>query len=173
LRSSGTTGTGDSARTRIGLPHEHQNPFAGIVWDEGKVYQYFTGPPNNWDRDKTFHNVLRKLDPAEVEGSAWDPASIMEYAFRAGLIVEPEEYSAAGVHPPGTISEADKQYVLGWYPRSATKLRRRWIRSNPCLCPSSPASRPTSHCRRHALVRRTTPGHRGKPQSCTGDSIRP
>ncbi|HEY0693639.1 MAG TPA: hypothetical protein VGD71_31930 [Kribbella sp.] len=129
MRSSGTTGTGDSARTRIGLPHEHQNPFAGIVWDDGKVYQYFTGPPNNWDRNKTFHYVLRKLDPAEVEGSAWDPTSIMEYAFRAGLIVEPEEYSAADVHPPGTISEADKQYVLGWYPRSATKLRRRWILS--------------------------------------------
>jgi hypothetical protein len=100
----------------VGLPHEHQNPFAGIVWDEAKVYQYFTGPPNNWDRGKTFHNVLRKLDPAEVEGSAWDPTSIMEYAFRAGLIVEPEEYRVAGVHPPGTISEVDKQYVLGWYP---------------------------------------------------------
>jgi hypothetical protein len=99
----------------VGLPHEHQNPFAGIVWDEAKVYQYFAGPPNNWDRDKTFHNVLRKLDPAEVEGSTWDPTSIMEYAFRAGLIIEPEEYRV-GVNPPGTISEVDKQYVLGWYP---------------------------------------------------------
>jgi hypothetical protein len=100
----------------LGLPHEHQNPFAGIVWDEAKVYQYFTGPPNNWDRDKTFHNVLRKLDPAEVEGSVWDPDSIMEYAFRAGLIVEPAEYGTSGVHPPGTVSELDTDYVLRWYP---------------------------------------------------------
>lgn len=100
----------------IGLPHEHQNPFAGIVWDEDRVYRYFTGPPNNWDRAKTFHNVLRKLDPAEVEGSQWDPDSIMEYAFGAGLISEPQRYHRDGVHPPGTISEADKQYVLSWYP---------------------------------------------------------
>jgi hypothetical protein len=100
----------------IGLSHEHQNPFAGIVWDEAKVYQYFAGPPNEWDRDKTFHNVLRKLNPADVEGSPWDPTSIMEYAFQPGLIVEPAEYHTNGVHPPGTISAADEQYVLGWYP---------------------------------------------------------
>jgi hypothetical protein len=99
----------------IGLPHEHQNPFAGIVWDEPKVYEYFSGPPNNWDRATTHHNVLRKLDPAEVEGSMWDPDSIMEYTFRAGLIVEPSEYSG-GVRPPGTLSELDKQYALRWYP---------------------------------------------------------
>ncbi|MEU4194175.1 matrixin family metalloprotease [Kribbella sp. NPDC026611] len=100
----------------VGLPHEHQNPFAGIVWDEAKVYEYFAGPPNKWDDDKTFHNVLRKLDPREVEGSAWDPTSVMEYAFGAGLIVQPAQYAATGVHPPGTISDADKQYVLSWYP---------------------------------------------------------
>ncbi|WP_405065006.1 M12 family metallopeptidase [Kribbella sp. NBC_01510] len=100
----------------VGLSHEHQNPFAGIVWDEEKVYQSFAGPPNEWDRDKTFYNVLRKLEPADVEGSTWDPASIMEYAFKAGLIIEPAQYNVAGVHPPGTISAADKQYVLSWYP---------------------------------------------------------
>ncbi|MEU4195545.1 matrixin family metalloprotease [Kribbella sp. NPDC026611] len=100
----------------IGLSHEHQNPFAGIVWDEAKVYQYFAGEPNKWDRDKTFHNVLRKLDPADVEGSSWDPDSVMEYAFLPGLIVQPTPYNTTGVHPPGTISAADKQYVLGWYP---------------------------------------------------------
>jgi hypothetical protein len=102
----------------IGLPHEHQNPFAGIVWDEPKVYDYFQGPPNNWDRDKTFYNVLRKLGTTEVEGSVWDPKSIMEYAFPAGLIVEPTEYHA-GLPTPGTISAVDREYVLTWYPSGA------------------------------------------------------
>ena len=50
----------------LGMPHEHQNPFAGIVWDEAKVFEFLGGPPNNWDRETTFHNVLRKLDPGEV-----------------------------------------------------------------------------------------------------------
>jgi hypothetical protein len=99
----------------IGLPHEHQNPFSGIVWDEEKVYTYFAGPPNRWDREKTLHNVLQKLSTDEVVGSAWDPASIMEYAFPQGLIVEPAEFRQ-GIDPPGTISEVDKQYVLSWYP---------------------------------------------------------
>lgn len=99
----------------IGLPHEHQNPFAGIVWDEAKVYEYFAGSPNRWDRDTTFHNVLRKLNQSEVVGSTWDPASIMEYSFPAGLIVSPDQYRP-GLRPPGTLSPVDKQYVQAWYP---------------------------------------------------------
>ncbi len=42
----------------LGLPHEHQNPFAGIVWDEQKVYDYFGGSPNFWPREQTFSQCL-------------------------------------------------------------------------------------------------------------------
>lgn len=99
----------------IGLPHEHQNPFAGIVWDEQAVYTYFAGAPNNWPQDQTFNNVLRKLDPSEVEGSRWDPNSVMEYWFPAGLIKEPAKY-APGLDPAGGLSAADKKWVKTWYP---------------------------------------------------------
>jgi hypothetical protein len=100
----------------LGLPHEHQNPNAGIVWDEAAVYAHLGGPPNNWDRDTTYHNVLRKLEPREVEGSAWDPASVMEYSFPPGLVLQPQEYRDNGIRPPGTISSVDEQEVLKWYP---------------------------------------------------------
>jgi len=99
----------------VGMPHEHQSPFSGILWDEPKVYEYFAGPPNNWPRDKTFNNVLRKLSGAEVEGSVWDPTSIMEYPFPAGLIIDSAEFHD-GLRTPGTISDVDKQYVRTWYP---------------------------------------------------------
>ena len=99
----------------LGLPHEHQNPFAGIVWDEQKVYSYFAGDPNRWPSQKTFYNVLRKLDAAEVEGSQWDPDSVMEYAFPAGLIQEPASYRA-GLNPHGGLSPVDKEWVRRWYP---------------------------------------------------------
>jgi hypothetical protein len=99
----------------LGLPHEHQNPMAGIVWDEEAVYRSLGGPPNSWDREKTFHNVLRKLDPNEVKGSNWDPDSIMEYAFGPGLVRQPEQYRE-GIFPPGTLSELDKAWVKKWYP---------------------------------------------------------
>lgn len=102
----------------LGMPHEHQNPFAGIVWNEDAVYADLGGPPNNWDRQTTFNNILRKISPSEVVGSTWDPDSIMEYAFGAGLIVSPAAYTG-GVNPPGTLSPQDRQYMLSWYPGSA------------------------------------------------------
>ena len=99
----------------LGMLHEHQSPFAGIHWDDEAVYADLAGPPNYWSRDKTHFNILRKLDPDEVNGSVWDPLSVMEYQFAAGLILEPEQYRG-GVHPPGSLSPADKEFVLRWYP---------------------------------------------------------
>lgn len=99
----------------LGMPHEHQSPFSGIEWDEGAVYSYFEGPPNDWNHDETLNNVIEKLDPKQVEGSSWDPTSIMEYQFQAGLILKPEEY-AAGIDPPGTISKLDVEWMQSWYP---------------------------------------------------------
>lgn len=102
----------------LGFPHEHQNPFAGIVWDEEAVYRHFAGPPNNWSRTKTFHNVLRKLSSRDVEGSDWDPDSIMHYGFAAGLIESPAEYRN-GLKPKLGLSEKDKSEVLRFYPPAA------------------------------------------------------
>ena len=65
----------------IGFPHEHQNPNAGIVWDEEAVYRALGGPPNNWSRETTFHNIIRKIQPDRVQGSTWDPDSVMHYPF--------------------------------------------------------------------------------------------
>jgi hypothetical protein len=106
----------------LGMPHEHQNPFAGIVWNEDAVYKYLGGPPNNWPRQTTFQNVLRKLDPAEVTGSNWDPDSIMEYQFPAGLITEPAAYHE-GIFPPGTISQLDRTWATTWYPAGNGRSR--------------------------------------------------
>lgn len=100
----------------FGMEHEHQNPFAGIKWHEQAVYDALAKPPNNWDRDTTFHNILEKLTSQQVQGSTWDPDSIMEYEFEPGLIDEPEEYDTNGLTPPGTLSSADKEWTLKWYP---------------------------------------------------------
>jgi len=97
----------------------HQNPFAGIVWDEEAVYASLGGPPNNWPRATTYHNVLRKISPAAVRGSEWDPDSIMQYAFPAGLIREPVAY-ARGLRPPGDLSPVDREQSGIWYPGEGT-----------------------------------------------------
>lgn len=125
----------------LGFHHEQQNPFAGIVWDEDAVYRYFTGPPNNWSRDKTFHNVLRTLDPNSVEGSEWDPNSIMQYAIRAGLIVRPEEFRN-GLNPQPGLSDIDRARVRLFYPELDERLeelkRFRAVRLN--LAPAQQAN---------------------------------
>ncbi len=99
----------------LGFPHEHQNPFAGIVWDEEAVYERFGGPPNNWPRNQTFHNVLRKLPAASVEGSEWDPDSIMHYGFGPGLILQPEQHRG-GITPALGLSDPDRAEVKRFYP---------------------------------------------------------
>jgi hypothetical protein len=100
----------------LGMEHEHQNPFAGIKWHEEAVYASLAKPPNSWSRQTTFHNILEKLSTQQVQGSSWDPDSIMEYEFEPGLIDEPDQYDVHGLIPPGTLSAADKTWVLKWYP---------------------------------------------------------
>lgn len=99
----------------LGLPHEHQNPNAGIVWNEEAVYAALGAPPNNWSRETTHHNIIRKLLPNSVHGSAWDPDSVMHYAFEAGLIAAPEKYKT-GLTPAGGLSNTDKVWIKQFYP---------------------------------------------------------
>jgi hypothetical protein len=99
----------------LGLKHEHQNPNSGIVWNEDAVYAYFTGPPNDWTRAQTDRNVLDKIDPRTVEGSVWDPNSIMHYSFRRGLIDLPREYRD-GLTPQPGLSELDIEWARRFYP---------------------------------------------------------
>ncbi len=99
----------------LGAPHEHQNPNAGIVWNEAAVYDDFRGPPNNWPDDQIESNILRKLSAAEVTGSDWDPNSIMHYSFGPGLIVHPTGY-AGGLTPDPGLSPVDEEWVRRFYP---------------------------------------------------------
>ena len=100
----------------LGFPHEHQNPNAGIVWNEEAVFDDLGGPPNNWSREKTRHNILRKLDPGDVHGSAWDLDSVMHYPFKAGLIDRPVRFKTQPLVPAPGLSPVDRREVKSFYP---------------------------------------------------------
>ena len=100
----------------LGFSHEHQSPNAGIVWNTQAVYDHFMGPPNSWKKPAIDHNILTKLDAADVQGSAWDPTSIMEYPFEKGLIVSPKPYDTDGVGKNTELSKFDKAWMKTWYP---------------------------------------------------------
>jgi hypothetical protein len=100
----------------LGFSHEHQSPNAGIVWNDAKVYEYFSGPPNYWKRPEIYSNILQKLQPSTVQGSKWDPTSIMEYPFGPGLIISPKPYDIDGIGENTDLSQLDKDWVKTWYP---------------------------------------------------------
>lgn len=100
----------------LGAPHEHQNPKSGIQWNEAAVYAYFEGPPNNWSREKTHYNVLRKLRIDQIDGSEWDPNSIMHYSFDAEMIAGPVPYNEQGIIPTPGLTPRDKEWVKRFYP---------------------------------------------------------
>lgn len=106
----------------IGFSHEHQNPNAGIVWDRPAVFEYFSGPPNNWSEAQIRHNILRKLTVTDTGGSEWDKNSIMHYHFPAGVIRHPEEYQTEPLVPQAGLSRIDVTQVLEFFPELAPKL---------------------------------------------------
>ena len=111
----------------LGFPHEHQNPVAGIVCDADAVTKAFSDPPNRWDKDKIHHNILRTIHPTAIEGSEWDPNSIMHYPFPAGLILKPDRYQKEPLIPEPGLSPTDIKQVMASYPQ---------------LCPSLPELHP-------------------------------
>lgn len=100
----------------LGFPHEHQNPLAGLVWDEQAVITAFAGPPNNWSESKTRRNILDKLPIDDVSGTQWDRDSIMHYHFEAGLIDQPEQFRTQPLIPAAGLSQKDIDQVLLFYP---------------------------------------------------------
>ena len=99
----------------LGLEHEHQNPLAGIVWDEKAVYDHFERS-DGWDRGMTRRNVIAKLSSNSVEGSNWDPTSIMHYPFEPGLLKLPHPYDLQGIGENIALSPADADWARHWYP---------------------------------------------------------
>jgi hypothetical protein len=92
----------------IGLAHEHQNPAGGIQWNEQVVIQELAKSPNFWDEAKARHNVLRKYSADQINGTAFDPDSIMLYFFPASWTLNGIATKANDV-----LSHVDKEFIAG------------------------------------------------------------
>ena len=69
----------------LGLVHEHQNPYGETIkWDEKAVYEWAL-QTQGWDKETTQINILNKYSNDQINGSRFDPLSIMEYFFPASL----------------------------------------------------------------------------------------
>lgn len=99
----------------IGLAHEHSSPVGGMEWNKPVVLKDLAGSPNFWDAATVEHNVFFKYSMDQVNGTAFDPDSIMLYAF-------PPEWTLNGVstHANDVLSQLDKEFVAGakMYPKT-------------------------------------------------------
>ena len=99
----------------IGLAHEHQNPAGGIQWNEEVVIREVAKSPNFWDEATARHNVLRKYTADQINGTQFDPDSIMLYFF-------PAEWTLNGIGTKANevLSALDKEFIAGakMYPKT-------------------------------------------------------
>jgi hypothetical protein len=69
----------------LGMIHEHQNPFGkGIDWNLKKVFAW-TNATQGWDMYTTCQNITKRYNMELVNGSDYDPESIMLYSYPAEL----------------------------------------------------------------------------------------
>lgn len=90
--------------------HEHQHPDIGFDWHEANVLRILSGPPNNWDRDMIYHNVLNRQKNENVVKGDYDKKSIMHYFFPSSFTLSGVGMSQNKVLSEGDIAHARKVY---------------------------------------------------------------
>lgn len=95
----------------LGCIHEHNHPESGIKWRKQAVYDYFTGPPNNWTKDQVDHNLFQTYDKTLTLYSLADPASIMMYPIDARFTED-----GFSVSLNRQLSATDKDFIGKMYP---------------------------------------------------------
>jgi hypothetical protein len=101
----------------LGCIHEHQSPTEHLNWDKQKVYEVFSGPPNNWSKDEIDHNILEKYSPEGLSATAFDIDSIMLYQFDPELFTD-----HVGTPLNFQLSDKDKKMIGEMYPGLAAAL---------------------------------------------------
>lgn len=95
----------------LGLIHEHQNPIGKTIpWDDTKVYEW-AKQTHGWDKETTFTNIIKKYNRNQINGTEFDPKSIMLYFFPASLTTNNE-----GTEENLRLSKYDAQYINTVYP---------------------------------------------------------
>lgn len=96
----------------LGMIHEHQNPFGkGIDWNIKKVFAW-ANSTQGWDMYTTCENITKRYNQDLVNGSDYDPESIMLYSYPADLT-----NNRQATYRNIKLSEHDKLWLSSIYPR--------------------------------------------------------
>ena len=103
----------------LGMIHEHQNPKgANINWNDDAVYKW-ASDTQGWDQQTTFHNIIEKYDKTLLNGSEFDPDSVMLYFFPGKLTNNDQGVCCGkGTHQNLRLSKNDVIYLNTMYKNS-------------------------------------------------------
>lgn len=100
----------------LGMIHEHQNPYGkGIDWNLKKLYSWALAT-QGWDLYTTCQNITKKYAVDQVNGSDYDPKSIMLYSYPAWLT-----NNKVGTYRNITLSQTDKDWLSAIYPKTGSR----------------------------------------------------
>ena len=95
----------------LGMIHEHQNPRGqSIQWNDAKLFAWAKAT-QGWDEKTTETNIIRKYNISSINGSNFDPCSIMLYFFPANLT-----RNNVGSHQNLRLSGTDVEWITKMYP---------------------------------------------------------
>lgn len=95
----------------LGLIHEHQNPNGKpIEWDKKVVYTW-ASDTQGWDKKTAYNNIIKHYEIDQINGTEFDPNSIMLYFFPAELTE-----NHVGTHQNNIISKLDYEWIIQEYP---------------------------------------------------------
>lgn len=95
----------------LGMIHEHQNPRGeNIDWNVPKVEAYMA-ETQGWDKQQVDTNVINRYKIDQINGSKFDPLSVMLYFFPAKLTNNNE-----GTKQNFSLSGIDAEWISKSYP---------------------------------------------------------
>lgn len=95
----------------LGMIHEHQNPKGEkIKWDDSKVFEWAKST-QGWSEKTTEQNIIHHYNIESINGSSFDPESIMLYFFPASLTT-----NGVGTHQNLRLSGLDVMWIHSMYP---------------------------------------------------------
>lgn len=98
----------------MGMIHEHQNPKGQTIqWDKAAVYQW-AKETQGWTHQTTEQNILDRYSANQINGSGFDPLSIMLYFFPADLTMNDE-----GTEQNLRLSGYDVEWLNKLYKKNA------------------------------------------------------
>ena len=95
----------------LGMIHEHQNPYGTeIDWNLSALYQW-AQETQGWDENQTDTQIIDKYNQNDINGSDFDPCSVMLYFYPANLT-----NNNVGTSQNLRMSPVDMEWLAKQYP---------------------------------------------------------